>query len=85
MIRNMTSKDIETELERDPFVPLRLHLVSGKTIDIPFPGVAWLMQNGLLVFHGAKPERAKVEGYDVIALRNIERIEQRPTRRRRAG
>ncbi len=84
-MRGMTSKDLESELERQPFVPLRLHLVSGKTVEVPAPGVGWLMQNAVLIFQDAKPGRARVSGYDVIALRNIERIEQRPSRRRRAG
>ena len=73
----MTSEDILQELERQPFVPLRLHLTSGKTMDLPFPSSAWLRQNTLLVVH---PEHAlsrrNAQEYDVIALRLIERIEQ---------
>jgi hypothetical protein len=38
----MTSEDVKQELERDPFVPLRLHLASGKTIDVPYPNTPWL-------------------------------------------
>jgi len=75
----MTSKDLESELRREPFTPLRLHLVSGKTLDIPAPGIAWLLQNALLVFQNPKPGGVRVEGYDVVAFRNIERIEQRAT------
>jgi hypothetical protein len=81
----MTSKDLEAELSKDPFIPLRLHLVSGKTVDIPRAEVAWLMQNAVLVFQNAKPGRAVATGYDVVAFRNIERIEQRAGRRKRAG
>ena len=75
----MTSNDLETELARDPFIPLKLHLVSGKTLDIATARAAWLMQNALLVFQNVRPGRARVDRYDVIALRNIERIEQLPT------
>ena len=78
----MTSKDIQAELERDPFVPMALHLVSGKVVRVLAPGVAWLMQNALLVFQNAKPGKARVGGYDVIALRNIERIQQLHARTR---
>jgi hypothetical protein len=72
----MTSKDIEAELQKEPFIPFRLHLVSGKVIQVPRPEAAWLMQNTVLVFQ--KPGRTghKASGYDVIAFRNIERIEQ---------
>ena len=81
----MTAKDIQGELERDPFIPLRVHLVSGKTIDISASNGAWLLQNALLVFQNMKPGKARVSGYDVIAFRNIERIEQRAGRNRKAG
>ena len=81
----MTSKDLEAELLKDPFVPLRLHLVSGKTIDIPRQGVAWMMQNAVLVFQNAQPGRTRATGYDVIAYRNIERLEQRPGRSKKVG
>jgi hypothetical protein len=78
----MTTKDIEGELEKQPFIPLRVHLVSGKTIDIPFSNAAWLLQNALLVFQHARPGKVRIDGYDVIALRNIERVEQRPRKPR---
>ena len=81
----MTSKDIEGELQNDPFIPLRLHLVSGKTIDVPFPGAAWILQNAVLVFQNPKPGRTIAEGYDVIAMRNIERIEHRGGKRKKAS
>ena len=81
----MTSKDLEAELIREPFVPLRLHLVSGKSVEVPRSGVAWLMQNAVLVFQNAKVGRAMVDGYDVIALRNIERVEQRMGKGKKAG
>jgi hypothetical protein len=74
---NMTSQDIKGELEKDPFVPLRLHLVSGKTIEIPFQSAAWVLQNAVLVFQNPRRGSQSVSGYDVISLRNIERIEQR--------
>lgn len=67
----MTSEDVRSELERHPFTPLRLHLASGKTVDVLNEGMTALLQNAVLVFH-ARPRR----GYDIIALRNIERLEQ---------
>ena len=81
----MTSKDMEAELLKEPFVPLRLHLVSGKTLDVPFSGAAWLLLNAVLIFQNAKPGRTKATGYDVVALRNIERVEHRVAKGRKAG
>ena len=76
----MTSEDIKSELYKEPFVPFRLHLVSGKTLDIFDPNAATLLQNALLVFRNWRQRIAT--GYDVISLRNIERIEQRPRQSR---
>jgi hypothetical protein len=72
----MTSRNIEAELERDPFIPIRIHLVSGETVDVPGPNIAFPMQNALLVLQRREPGRVRLDGYDVLAFRNIERIEQ---------
>lgn len=72
----MTAEDVLQELERDPFVPLRLHLSSGQKLDIRYPGTAWLRQNTILIVHPLKPRTAAIGNYDVVALRLIERIEQ---------
>ena len=71
----MTEEDIQSELARDPFIPFRLHLVSGKTVDIRISDGAWMLRRSVFVLH---PHRHPGDdpGYDVISLRNIERIEQ---------
>ena len=71
----MPSEDVRQELERQPFVPLRLHLASGQIISIPYSGTAWVRQNTLLIVHPLARDSAAIGGYDVIALRLIERIE----------
>jgi hypothetical protein len=63
-------------LEKQPFQPLRLHLVSGKPIIIRNPNAAWLMQNTVMILRHHKAGKLVGDGYDVVALRNIERIEQ---------
>ena len=72
----MTSEDVKQELEREPFVPLRLHLASGQTIDIKYPGTAWVRQNTIVIVHPIAPKSAAIGNYDVVALRLIERMEQ---------
>jgi hypothetical protein len=71
----MTSEDLQQELEREPFVPLRLHLASGQKIDIQHPGSAFVRQNTLLVVHRLAPNTVAIGNYDVVAFRLIERIE----------
>lgn len=75
----MTSEDVKSELEKEPFVSLRVHLVSGKTIDVTMPGMAWMLQNAIFVLQDPKGADDDA-GYDVIALRNIERLEQLKSR-----
>ena len=70
----MTSEDVRSELERLPFRPFRLHLVSGKEVDIGMAGAAYMLQNAVIVLHD--PRISEGAGYDVIALRNIERLER---------
>jgi hypothetical protein len=72
----MTSEDMRSMLDRDPFIPLLVHLVSGNTIEIRRPGDATLLQNSVLILQQMDP-RFEDAGYDVISLRNIERIEQK--------
>ncbi|MGH7178195.1 MAG: hypothetical protein ACREJC_12505 [Tepidisphaeraceae bacterium] len=74
----MSSEDMRQELERSPFVPLRLHLSSGQTIDLAYAGTAWVRQNTLLIVHPLAKGSVAIGNYDVIALRLIERIEQIP-------
>jgi len=71
----MTEDELATELRRDPFAAFRLHLVSGKTVDVLAPHAAWTLHNSLLVFRNPSIGFSKAEGYDVVAYMNIERIE----------
>ncbi len=70
----MTSEDIRSELERSPFVPFRIHLVSGKTMDVTITTNAWILQNSVLLLD-APIDRDEEGGYNLISLRNIERLE----------
>lgn len=71
----MTSEDVLQEIERRPFVPLRMHLSSGDVITIADAETAWVRQNTLLIVHRIAPGTHAIGSYDVIALRLIERIE----------
>jgi hypothetical protein len=71
----MTNEDIRQELDREPFVPLRLHLASGKTIGVEYANSAFLRQNTLLIVHRLARDTHAIGDYDVVSLRLIERIE----------
>ncbi len=84
----MSEEELLAELTRDPFAPFRLHLVSGKVVDVLAPGTAHTLANSLLVLTNPTLGKPKAEGYDVIAYHNIERLERlqvgkRPDSKRR--
>ena len=70
----MTSEDLRSQLERNPFQPIRVHLVSGKSLDVLTSGAAWMLKNAVMVLQD--PRGGENSRYDILALRNIERIEQ---------
>lgn len=72
----MTEKELVGEVERVPFIPLRLHLVSGKVLDILGPNTAHPLSNALLVLRNPIIGTSRAESYDVIAYHSIERIER---------
>ena len=79
-----------SELTREPFVPLRLHLTNGRTFDVPFRQVAHMVHRGVLVLIGLKEGTHSAQGYDRFAYEQIEKIEPLPTkpsrgRRRKAS
>jgi hypothetical protein len=72
----MTSEDMRQELEKRPFIPLRLHLASRKTVNIAYEQTAWVQKDALLIVHPLSKGTVAIGKYEVIALRLIERIEQ---------
>ena len=86
----MTEDEVIAELDREPFRPFRLHLVSGKVVDVLTANAAHPLTNSLLVLRNPTLGRRKAEGYDVVDYDNIERIEQvqmdrrEPPKRKRA-
>jgi hypothetical protein len=86
----MNEDALREELDHEPFRPLRLHLASGKTVDILQPRIAWTLSDRLLVFRDAAIDREKAEGYDLISYSSIKRVEllrlgTEPRRRRKSG
>lgn len=76
----MLKKEVQTELRREPFVPLRIHLKNGKHYDVPFREVAHMLGYGVLILIGLKQGSVQAQGYDRFPFDHIVRIEQRPAR-----
>jgi len=70
----MNPEALAQELEREPFIPLRLRLSDGRTFEIQNPGLCFIARLALYAFR-AKPHRTLAEDVEVISLRHIVSIE----------
>jgi hypothetical protein len=73
---------LAAELNRDPFIPLRLHLSDGRKsdgrkVDVQNPGLCFIARMALYFFR-AKPHDAMAEDVQVISLRHIASIKAIP-------
>jgi hypothetical protein len=71
----MTRDDIQAEIDKDPFMPFRLHLVSGNSVDVRISDGAFVLRAAVCVLH-QRLNPSDEPGYDLISIRNIERLEQ---------
>jgi hypothetical protein len=71
-VQNMTMnpESLAQELNRDPFIPLRICLTDGRNIEVRDPGLCFIARLSLYVF-AAKPRNALAEDVQVISLRGI--------------
>jgi hypothetical protein len=73
----MNPESLAQELNRDPFIPLRIHLADGRSIEIRNPGLCFIARLSLYIF-AAKPHNALAEDVHVISLRGIVSVETLP-------
>jgi len=71
----MTSEDMRAEIEQVRFKPFRIHLVSGKTLDVTPRTDVTLLQNAIILLE-PPIDRDNEGSYNVVSLRNIERLER---------
>ena len=70
----MNPEVLRAELNRDPFIPLRVHLADGRTYDIQNPGLCFIARLALYAFHAHRHD-AMAEDVQVISLRHIVSVE----------
>jgi hypothetical protein len=73
----MNPEVLARELNRDPFIPLRIHLADGRHVDVLNPGLCFIARLSLYVF-AAQPHDALAEDVQVISLRGIVSVETLP-------
>jgi hypothetical protein len=70
----MNPETLAQELNRDPFIPLRIHLADGRSMEIRNPGLCFIARLSLYIF-SAQPHNALAEDVHVISLRGIISVE----------
>lgn len=73
----MLQTELNDELAREPFVPLRLHLSNGESFDIQNPGLVWVTRHSVFIARSPlKPGARAIEGYELVSLVHIVRLER---------
>lgn len=73
----MHPETLAQELEREPFIPLRLYLSDGRTVDVQNPGLCYIARLALYQFKPGGSHRTLAEDLDVVSLRHIVSVETR--------
>ena len=79
---------ILSELEREPFIPIRLNLTDGTKVDIDNPGLSFVNNLALYLARTDRPNSRLAADFRLISLRHIvsvEQIEPGPRGRSRGG
>jgi len=85
----MNPQALTSELEKEPFVPLRLNLTDGTSVDITNPGLSFVNNLALYLARIDRPKSRLVADMRIISLRHIVSIDQiergnsRPRKRKR--
>lgn len=71
----MTAEAIDQELSRDPFVPIRLHLSDGSSIDVHNPGLAFIARLALYVARTDRPHSRIMDDFRLVSINHIVSVE----------
>jgi hypothetical protein len=74
MVAIVNPETLAHKLNREPFLPLRLRLSDGRTLEILNPGLCFIAKLALYLFR-AKPHDALAEDVMVVSLRHIVSVE----------
>ena len=79
----MTAEEFSDELAQDPFIPLRLHLSDGRTLDIKNPDEAVISHQSVYVFKLRRDNRHITDDTRLINLLQVVSVEKinKPTAR----
>lgn len=72
----MNPEALAGELNRDPFIPLRLHLSDGRKVEITNPDEAMISNLSVYLFKVRRDRRHLADETQLVSLRHIVSVEQ---------
>jgi hypothetical protein len=72
----MNPEALNNLLKRDPFIPLRLTLTTGETVDILDPVPVFIENLGIHIFGTKRKGEHIADWYRLISVRHIVKVEQ---------
>jgi hypothetical protein len=70
----MTRETIQGYIRAEPFRPFRVHLVSGRSLDIRHPEMIRILRSTILIFKPADGPQDFSDEWDTVSLMLIESI-----------
>jgi len=71
----MTPEELRSELRRQPFVPLRIHLTDGKVYEIRHPEMVMVKRREIYVGTETAPGSGVAAECDLVSLLHVVRVE----------
>jgi hypothetical protein len=81
----MDRETIRAAVTREPFIPFRVHASDGRKFDVAFRDMVRALSAGLVVFIGMKEGSRQAQSFTELAYTNIDRIEDRPSKSKKAS
>ncbi len=72
----MNPEALAIELDREPFIPIRLNLSDGTSVDVYNPGLTFINHLALYLATAHKPQTRLVGDMRLISLRHIVSVDQ---------
>ena len=76
LAHTMRPEDIKELVQKQPFVPFRIHLVRGRKYDVTHPDMVMVLRSRVVIGVGADPVSGIPDHLDHCSLVLIERIEE---------
>jgi hypothetical protein len=81
----MNPERLLSQLEREPFVPIRLNLTDGSKVDMQNPGPFFINNLALYLARIDRPNGRRAADVRLISLRHIVSVEQIGRKKGRGG